>query len=422
MDGGQADVHGALARALRRSHHIGPGEVAGLVVGTGRELGLSGVRILLADVQQRRLVPLTGGAALDIDGSLAGLAYRTQRVQRESGGGRGCWVPMADGIERLGVLYAAPDEGRAGTGAGAEAEARAGAGSETGAGAETEERADALATLATLLLVSKSTHDDGLITAVRSRPMSHQAELVWAILPPRTIGSRRVTSSAVLEPAYDVGGDAFDHSFDGDVLQLAVLDAMGHDLASGGASAIALAACRAARRDDTEVSGGSGVAALTRVAQRIEEALTRWIPDRLLTGVLARLDTMTGRLAWVNCGHPPPLLIRDGRVVPHALERTAQLPLGLGAYGEGREPAGHTVRLQPGDRVLVHTDGVTEARSPDGETFGEQRLTDIVVRSMAAGEAAPEALRRLVLSLLDHQAHELRDDATILLTEWHPQH
>ncbi|MFD0266517.1 PP2C family protein-serine/threonine phosphatase [Streptomyces sp. NPDC127106] len=408
MEGGQAGVDGALARALRRSHDIGPGEVAALIVDTGRELGLSGVRILLADVQQRRLVPLTGGAALDIDGSLAGLAYRTKRVQRESGGGRGRWIPMVDGIERLGVLYAAPDG--------------------TGDPGEAEERAEALATLGTLLVVSKSTHDDGLVTVVRSRPMSHQAELVWAFLPPRTIGSRRVTSSAVLEPAYDIGGDAFDHSFDGDVLQLAVLDAMGHDLASGGASAIALAACRAARRDDTgisggtEISGGSGVAALTGVALSIEEALTRWIPDRLLTGVLARLDTVTGQLAWVNCGHPPPLLIRDGRIVPHALERRAQLPLGLGAYGKGREPAGYTVRLQPGDRVLVHTDGVTEARSPDGKTFGEQRLTDIVVRSMAAGGAAPEALRRLVLSLLDHQAHELRDDATILLTHWHPPH
>ncbi|NXY97024.1 serine/threonine-protein phosphatase [Streptomyces sp. BR123] len=402
MEGGQAEVHGALARALRRSHGIGPGEVAGLIVEAGRELGLGAVEIRLSDVQQRRLVSLTGGAALDIDASLAGLAYRTQQVQRESGGDRGSWIPMADGIERLGVLYAAPD------GAADPAEAT--------------ERGEALATLGALLVVSKSTHDDGLVTVVRSRPMSHQAELLWAFLPPRTIGSGRVTSSAVLEPAYDVGGDAFDHSFDGDVLQLAVLDAMGHDLAAGGASSIALAAFRAARRDGTRVSGGSGVAALAGVALRIEEALLRWIPDRLLTGVLARLDTVTGQLTWVNCGHPPPLLIRDGHVVPRALERTAQLPLGLGAYGEGREPRGHTVRLQPGDRVLVHSDGVTEARSPDGETFGEQRLTDFVVRSMAAGQDAPEALRRLVLSLIDHRAHELRDDATILLTEWHPPH
>ncbi|MFD8411608.1 PP2C family protein-serine/threonine phosphatase [Streptomyces sp. NPDC059650] len=402
MDAARAEGYGALVRALRRSHHIGPGEVTGLIVDAGRELGLSGVRVLLSDVQQRRLVPLTGGTPLEIDGSLAGLAYRTQRVQRESGGAQGCWIPMADGIERLGVLYAAPGA----------------PGSRVGA----EERAEALATLATLLVVSKSTHDDGLVTAVRSRPMTHQAELLWAFLPPRTIGSPRVTSSAVLEPAYDIGGDAFDHSFDGSVLQLAVLDAMGHDLASGAASAIALAACRAARRDGTAVSGGAGVAALAGVALRIEDALVRWIPDRLLTGVLARLDTVTGRLTWVNCGHPPPLLIRDGRIVPRALERAAQLPLGLGTYGEGREPAGYTVRLQPGDRVLVHTDGVTEARSPRGETFGEERLTDIVVRSMAAGEAAPEALRRLVLSLLDHQGHELRDDATILLTEWHPPH
>ncbi|MFD3542212.1 PP2C family protein-serine/threonine phosphatase [Streptomyces sp. NPDC058662] len=386
---GSGAVDGALARALRRSHRAGSGGLPGLISEAGRELGLPGVRVLLADIQQRRLVPLDGGEALDVDGTLAGLAYRTQRVQREPGNGHGCWIPMVDGVERVGVLYAATDA----------------------AGAEAAERVDALATLAALLVVSKSAYDDSLVAAVRSSRMTLQAELLWAFVPPRTIGSRRATSSAVMEPAYDVGGDAFDHSLDGDVLQIALVDAMGHDLASGGVSAIALAAWRASRREGTP---------LPDIALRIDEALTRWIPERLLTGVFTRLDTATGRFSWVNCAHPPPVLIRDGRIVPRALEREPQLPLGLGSYGAGCAPEGHLVRLQPGDRVLMHTDGVTEARSPDGDYFGEERLADIVVRSMAAGEKAPEALRRLVRELVTHQAHTLRDDATILLADWHP--
>ncbi|MFE5834451.1 SpoIIE family protein phosphatase [Streptomyces sp. NPDC056488] len=66
-------------------------------------------------------------------------------------------------------------------------------------------------------------------------------------------------------------------------------------------------------------------------------------------------------------------------------------------------------------------DGVTEARSPGGDFYGEERLADTVIRATAAGAPAPEALRRLVQGLWQHQSHKLRDDATILLTEWHPR-
>ncbi|MFD9240381.1 PP2C family protein-serine/threonine phosphatase [Streptomyces sp. NPDC059556] len=135
--------------------------------------------------------------------------------------------------------------------------------------------------------------------------------------------------------------------------------------------------------------------------------------------VVARLDTADGVLTWTDCGHPAPLLIRAGRVVRHALEREPGLPLGWG-FLIASPPTEHRQRLQPGDRILVYSDGVTEARSPDGDLYGEQRLADTVIRAIAAGDPAPEALRRLVQSLWHHQDHKLRDDATILLIEWHP--
>jgi serine phosphatase RsbU (regulator of sigma subunit) len=80
----------------------------------------------------------------------------------------------------------------------------------------------------------------------------------------------------------------------------------------------------------------------------------------------------------------------------------------------------HHAHLEPGDRILIHTDGVTDARSAAGERFGEDRLIDFIVRATAAGERAPEALRRLIHAILDHPHGHLRDDATILLAEWHP--
>ncbi|HEU5029928.1 MAG TPA: PP2C family protein-serine/threonine phosphatase [Spirillospora sp.] len=78
------------------------------------------------------------------------------------------------------------------------------------------------------------------------------------------------------------------------------------------------------------------------------------------------------------------------------------------------------VQLQPGDRVLLSTDGVTEAEAPGVTRFGQERFTDFIIRAIAAGEPAPEALRRLVNNILAYQDGHLTDDATILVFEWHP--
>jgi serine phosphatase RsbU (regulator of sigma subunit) len=80
----------------------------------------------------------------------------------------------------------------------------------------------------------------------------------------------------------------------------------------------------------------------------------------------------------------------------------------------------HETALEPGDRVLMYTDGVTEARTRDGSEFGLERFTDSIIRATAGGELAPETLRRLIHSILDSQSDRLRDDATILLFEWRP--
>ncbi|MEU6934448.1 PP2C family protein-serine/threonine phosphatase [Streptomyces sp. NPDC046374] len=395
-----------LADVLAAAHRATPREIPALVQDAAVRLGLTEARVFVADLQQHQLVALptpeqaellVGGAQVEletiaVDTSLAGRAYGTETAQIAAGIGPQSavgWLPLVDGVGRLGVVKViAPVLDGA-----------------------LLEHAVALASLTAMILATKQYYSDVLAQTIRSRPMALQAELLWAFVPPRTIGTSAVTSSALLEPAYEVGGDAFDHSLAGTRLHLTLLDAMGHDLASGGCSAVALAACRSTRR-----AGGD----LVDIAEQIDHTLARWIPDRLLTCIIADLDTTTGRLDWINCGHPAPLLVRDGRLVTRALDRLPHLPLGL---GDPRlpPPAVHTSRLQPGDRVLMFTDGVTEARSATGELFGEQRLADTVMRAMADGLPAPEALRRLIQRILHHQDHKLRDDATILLTEWHPQ-
>ncbi|QKW17955.1 serine/threonine-protein phosphatase [Kitasatospora sp. NA04385] len=409
----EAAAGAAVLGLLEGSHRAGPRDVPGLVRDAARRLGLTGAWIYLADVQEKCLTALpvppedpsltgpSGPGVLDVDNSLAGRAYRTESTCTggEAGTGTGTdagagvgavgWVPLVDGIGRLGVLQVtAPvlDGARLAS-------------------------CRALADATALLIAARTPFSDLLVRTGRRRPMTLQAELVRAFLPPRTIGSRRVTSSAVLEPAYDIGGDAFDHNLADRHLHLTMVDAMGHDLASGGSSAVAVAACRSTRR-----TGGT----LADIAGAVDAALTRWIPDRLLTCVIADLDLDTGALSWINCGHPTPLLIRRGRIVPRALERPVHPPLGLPEGLPRTAPTVHTARLEPGDQLLVHSDGVTEGRDADGVPFGEERLVDVVSRAMADGLPAPEALRRLVRRVTAHQGDRLRDDATVLLAAWHP--
>ncbi|GGX73647.1 hypothetical protein GCM10010358_30230 [Streptomyces minutiscleroticus] len=355
-------------------------------------LGLQKSVVYLADIQQRQLVPLTDVAQdLPIDDSLAGWTYRTQslRVEEYETGGLTAWLPLVDGAERLGVLAVHV----------------------TSLDASSLRRARALAGLLAMMITSRRTYKDSFVRRTRTGRMSLSSEMLRAFLPPRTIGTEHVVSTAVLEPAYDIGGDAFDHSLGESVLHTSIFDAMGHDLASGMTTAVSLAACRNARRTGAD---------LQELMECVDDVLGRWLPDQFCTAVLAQLDLVGGLLRWGNCGHPAPLLIRDERIVPGALEREADPPLGLPSLLVSRPRRVHEIALEPGDRVLMYTDGITEARTKDGGLLGLERFADSLIRATASGELAPETLRRLIHSVLDTQSARLRDDATILMFEWRP--
>jgi serine phosphatase RsbU (regulator of sigma subunit) len=76
------------------------------------------------------------------------------------------------------------------------------------------------------------------------------------------------------------------------------------------------------------------------------------------------------------------------------------------------------VQLEPGDRLLLFSDGVVEARDEQGRFFGENRLVDLTERTEQSRVSAPETLRRLTASVLAHQAGWLQDDATLLMLDW----
>ena len=133
-----------------------------------------------------------------------------------------------------------------------------------------------------------------------------------------------------------------------------------------------------------------------------------------VTGVIASLRTSTGELTWINAGHPEPLLVRDGSVMP-TLHCAPSRPMGLG--GTVREQ--QTITLQAADRVLVFTDGVVERRHGAVASPHLAPLTDLLLRATLDALAGPETVRRLARSVLESCHDELADDATLVLVDYH---
>ena len=131
------------------------------------------------------------------------------------------------------------------------------------------------------------------------------------------------------------------------------------------------------------------------------------------TGVLGRLDVTTGVLSWTNAGHPRPRLIRGGHVVKE-LECPPTPPWGTFE----RAPIVATEPLEPGDFVFLYTDGVSEARTPEGEQFGVERLRDLIEKHASELLRPHQILHTLLHAIRDHLKGDPRDDATFVLIQW----
>jgi serine phosphatase RsbU (regulator of sigma subunit) len=137
--------------------------------------------------------------------------------------------------------------------------------------------------------------------------------------------------------------------------------------------------------------------------------------SRFVTALIAELDVGSGRLRWISAGHPPPLLLRRGQLIK-ALDVMPTPPLGMRLATS--TPVEGDESLEPGDMVLLYTDGLTEARRPDGQLFSEERLGEFIERQAANGLPAPETLRGLREAIIERGEGALRDDATAVLVEW----
>lgn len=387
-----------ISDLLKRANLTPPDLLAADVAAALGDAGGTHLVIYVVDYEQITLQPVAIATELlhesppgiTVAGTMAGRSFQRQEVlSAETEDGWRVWAPLHERAERIGVLelgFTAVDD-------------------------EILRLSEDLGRLVGHLLHTAGRYTDLIELRRRRRSMSLAAEMQWdMLLPPLAFRSPEVAIAGLLEPAYEVAGDGFDYSLDGETLLFVMLDAMGHGVRSTLASTLALAAFRHGRRN------GMGLA---ETAKGMDAALsTEFDEATFVTGHIGSLDTATGCFRWVNAGHPPPLLARNSKVVGE-IHCAPCYPLGLGIL----EPEIGECQLEPGDALLFYSDGVTEARPSSNrlDQFGLDRLKDRFERHVGMGLVAAEVLRRTVRDVTEHRAEALEDDATLVLLEWRPQ-
>jgi sigma-B regulation protein RsbU (phosphoserine phosphatase) len=256
----------------------------------------------------------------------------------------------------------------------------------------------------TLLEILAREIEDG--RAARQQNVRHEREQADAraiqrgLLPPTLPCIAPYGIAAAWRPASGYGGDCYDAlTFDEDVLGLLIADVAGKGLPA----ALLMSNLQAAVRAFSE-----GAAPPSEVCAKVNRLLCRhMVSGRFITACYLRLDCRRHVLTCANAGHNPPLLVRaSGEVVRLATGGTV-----LGVFPDLTYDQ-HHVDVGRGDRLVLYTDGITEATSPEGDEYGEERLASAI--AARAGLDAAALTSALFDDVLTFASETLHDDATIM--------
>ena len=238
------------------------------------------------------------------------------------------------------------------------------------------------------------------------RDLEVAREIQQAMLPEGTWSGPGVEAFGLTKPANTVGGDFYDilPRPDGTVM-VALGDVAGK--ASPAALLMALLLAMLRTLVDEELP-------LPVLVQRLNLQVTRHAPSsRFITLFLSSFDPATGRLQFVNAGQTPPLLRRQNG----SIERLLSGGVALGMFAGSTYEAGE-VQLNPGDALLLYSDGITEAESPDGQPFDEAGLErTLALYAGAYQKSAAAELGRAIFDAVERHRRDQRldDDLTVLV-------
>jgi hypothetical protein len=253
---------------------------------------------------------------------------------------------------------------------------------------------------------------------VRARSIAETAQRVLLRPPPRKIGPLRVAwLYLAAEDDTQIGGDLFAVTrAAGASTRVIIGDVRGKGLAAIGEASVVLGAFR---------EGAHRYATLPELTAALEVSVCRDLDEvadtehdpgeHFITALVLDIPDDGAQVEMINCGHPPPLLLRDNRVtVLHARHPVPPLGMcGLPATSHHSDP----FAFEAGDFLLLYTDGVIEARSPDGAFYP---LADRV--ATLAASSPDVLLRQIHDDLVRHIGDQPGDDAAFLVIERTPSH
>ncbi|MGX1849977.1 PP2C family protein-serine/threonine phosphatase [Streptomyces sp. NPDC055299] len=239
--------------------------------------------------------------------------------------------------------------------------------------------------------------------ARRLNRLTLAAEMQWQLLPAGACSAEEYAIGAQLEPAHDTNGDHYDWACDADELTLAVTDGMGTGVNASMLTHLAVSALRNARR--------AGISIEDQAALADQALYAHYRGAAYVSTLLLRFDFATGRVQAVDAGSPQLWRMR-GRAVER-IELDPQMPLGM--FEETHYKA-QEFDVLSGDRLLVVSDGVYAAQSPQGEAYEERALA----RALHAGGLLPAAAvpRAVLRDLAEFRAADSPDDALVLCVDW----
>jgi serine phosphatase RsbU (regulator of sigma subunit) len=205
-------------------------------------------------------------------------------------------------------------------------------------------------------------------------------------------------------PCYEIGGDYYDFIKRNDGRMVI---ALGDVSGKGTAAALLMSSLHAAVH-----AQASSHSSLTETISAVNNYLAENIPsNRFVTLFYAELDPQTGALSFINAGHNPPLIVHAAGTIENL--SSGGLPLGImpnSPYREGR------TQLQPGDVLVIYSDGVSEALNPQGEEFGAARLQSVVSLNI---ERSAAGIRDRIESALTKfsQGTPAADDITLVIVK-----
>lgn len=256
-------------------------------------------------------------------------------------------------------------------------------------------------------LIDRVAEQEGL-----RREMEIAQQVQARLFPHDTPELRTLQYAGLCRAARGVGGDYYDFlPLGGARLGIAVADIAGKGLPA----ALLMASLQALLRSHAP----SYVGDLGELGCELNRHLCDVTTDgRYATLFFGVYDEADRTLRYLNCGHQPPVLVRRRDGAPPRVRRLPPGGMVLGLFEEQRYESGE-VQLEPGELLVVFSDGVTEACDESGQFFGEDRLIDLLLRH---ADLPGDRLARAVIDAVDGFVgpHPQQDDITVITAQVAP--